>query len=154
MDIFEILRNQNAKSLVDFSELNGLPNVRLWTDTNDIQKSIDGEYLIAYNAVTPPDIKAQSIIGVIIGGFEEEGRIWLEMLAVSKNFRMKGVGKALINQVCKIGTSKKYRACFVDVDISNTGGIVFYKKCGFNQVGEIKHYYYDNTDALILMRRI
>ena len=154
MDIFEIERNLNAKSLVDFSELNGLPNVRLWTDTDDIQKGINGEYLMAYSAVIPRNIEAQSLIGVIIGDFEEEGRIWLEMLAVSKEYRLKGVGKALINQVCEIGMSNKYRGCFVDVDISNSGAIAFYKKCGFNQVGEIKHYYYDDTDALIFMRRL
>jgi len=152
--MFEIERTRNAKSLVDFCELNGLPKIRLWTNTNDIQKALDEDDLLAYNAEGPREKETQSIIGVITGGFEEEGRIWLEMLAVSNKFRRKGIGKALINRLCEIGRSKSYRACFVDVDISNSRAIAFYKKCGFKQVGEIKHYYYDDTDALIFMKRI
>ena len=152
--MFEIERTRNAKSLVDFCELNGLPNIRSWTNTNDIQKALNEDDLFAFNAKTPREKGTQSIIGVIIGGFEEEGRIWLEMLAVSNKFRRKGIGKTLINRVCEIGTSKNYRGCFVDVGISNSGAITFYKKCGFKQVGEIKNYYFDDTDALIFMKRI
>lgn len=154
MDKFEIESIRNAKALIDFCELNGLPNIRLWTNTNEIQKALDEDYFLAYNAKIHSKKGTQSIIGVIAGGFEEEGRVWLEILAVSTKFRQKGIGKALINRLCEIGKSKKYRACFVDVDISNSGGINFYKKCGFEQVGKIKHYYYDDTDALIFMKRI
>jgi len=152
--MLKIEMSRDAKSLVDFCELNGLPNIRLWTNINDIQNALNEDDLFAYIAETPHEKETQSIIGVIIGGFEEEGRIWLEMLAVSNKFRRKGVGKALINRVCEIGTSKNYRACFVDVDISNSGAIAFYKKCSFKQVGKIKHYFYDDTDALIFMKRL
>ena len=154
MDMFEIERSRNAKSLVDFCELNGLPNIKLWTNINGIQKDLNENDLFAYIAETHPEKEAQSILGVIAGYFEEEGRVWLELLTVSKEFRRIGIGKALINQVCEIGTSKNYRGCFVDVDISNSGAITFYKKCGFKQVGEIKYYFYDDTDALIFMKRL
>jgi ribosomal protein S18 acetylase RimI-like enzyme len=152
--MFEIERTWNAKSLVDFCEVNGLPNIRLWTNTEGIQETLLDEDGFAYIAKIPHEKEKQFIIGVILGYFEEEGRIWFEMLAVSEKFRKKGIGKALINRVCEIGTSKNFRACFVDVDISNSGGIIFYKKCGFEQVGNINHYYYDDTDALIFMKRI
>ena len=152
--MFEIERSRNAKSLVGFCELNGLPNIRLWTNINEIQRALKKNDLLAYIAESLLEEEAQSILGVIAGYFEEEGRVWLEMLAVSKEYRRIGIGTALINQVCEIGTSNNYRGCFVDVDVSNSGAIAFYKKCGFKQVGEIKHYFYDDTDALIFMKRL
>lgn len=152
--MFEIERIWNAKSLVDFCEMNGLPDIRLWTNTTGIQKALNEDELIAYIARIPHEKNTDSIMGVIMGEFEEEGRIWLELLAVSKKFRRKGIGKALINKVCEIGKSKDYRACFIDVDVRNSGARSFYKKIGFKQVGEIKHYYYDDTEALIFMKRL
>lgn len=152
--MFEIERSRNAKSLVGFCKLNGLPNIRLWTNINEIQEALNKNDLLAYIAESLLEEEAQSILGVIAGYFEEEGRVWLEMLAVSKEYRRIGIGKALINQICEIGTSNNYRGCFVDVEVSNSGAITFYKNCGFKQVGEIKHYFYDDTDALIFMKRL
>ena len=62
MDMFKIERSWNAKSLVDFSEVNGLPNIRLWTNKEDIQKALIDEDVFAYIAKIPHEKEKQSII--------------------------------------------------------------------------------------------
>lgn len=112
-----------------------------------------GDY-ISFLAKIFDENSSYSTVGAIIGGFEEEGRIWIELIVVSKNFRRKGIGNELINNLCRTGKKKKYRACFVDVDDDNDDAIKFYSKLGFKKVGKIDHYYYNNKNALIYMKKL
>lgn len=151
--MLEIEECKDARIIIDFSEKNGLPDIGLWTNRKSFQKYLDDNILFAYIAKISKELSLESIVGAISAEFEEEGRIWLESLAVSQEYRRRGIGKALIDKICKIAKEKSYRACFIDVDINNSNAISLYEKLSFICVGKIKYYYYNDADALIYMKR-
>ncbi len=152
--MYRIEKTLNANALIKFSESNGLHDIRSWTNTEKIQSYLDSGEYIGFIARNFDENNSNPIVGAIMGGFEEEGRIWLELIVVSKNYRRKGIGGGLINKIFKKGKEKEFRACFVDVDDDNYDAIKFYKKLGFKQVGKIDYYYYDNKNALIFMKNL
>ena len=150
----EIERILSAEKIIEFSEKNGLDDVRLWINSDRAQEKLDSEKWIAYIAKNFNNQITESILGAIMGEFEEEGRLWIELLTVTESHRKKGIGQSLVNKICQYGTDRGSRACFVDVDDDNYNGIKFYKKVGFKKVGKIKNYYYNDQHALIFMRRL
>ncbi len=152
--VFHIERILSAEKIIEFSEKNGLYDVKLWIDLEEAQESLDSEKWVAYLAKNINNEKSESMIGAIIGGFEDEGRLWIELLTVSESLRKRSIGRSLISKLCQCGKIKGYRACFVDVDDDNYNGIRFYRKVGFKKVGKIKNYYYDNQSALIFMKTL
>ncbi len=142
---------KKAKIILLATKKYGLPDVETWVSKEKLQLFLDWGINVAFGAF-PPHKKLP--VGVIVGGLEEEGRIWIEALAVNKKWRKKGIARALVNEVETIGKKRNYRAIFVDVDDDNLEGLSFYFKIGFKEMGQIKQYYYDKTTALILMKPI
>ncbi len=152
--MFKIEKISDANTIIEFSEKNGLQDVKLWTNIEKIQSQLNTGECVAYIAKISNEQSLNFLIGAIIGAFEEEGRIWIELLTIAKQYRKKGIGHALLNELCKKNNKKGFRACFVDVDGDNNGAIKFYKHVGFKQVGMINNYYYDDTQALIFMKKL
>lgn len=75
-------------------------------------------------------------------------------VAVSPDFRRKGVGDALIEELLKVTVEAGVRSHTLEVRKSNAGALRLYEKHGFKPEGERKGYYEDNgEDALIMWRR-
>ncbi|HOW17103.1 MAG TPA: ribosomal protein S18-alanine N-acetyltransferase [bacterium] len=73
-------------------------------------------------------------------------------IAVKKEFRNKGIAKALITEA-----EKRFMdlSCIVlEVRVSNKPAIELYKKLGFEQLYVRKRYYPDGEDALIMEKKI
>jgi len=152
--MIKIEKSLKANIIIEFSQLNGLNDVKLWTDTKKIQNYLNSGEWVAYIAKNFENSNNHFIVGAILGIFEEEGRIWIELITVAKLYRIKGIGRALINELINEGKKRGYRACFVDVDDDNYDAIRFYKKVGFNCVGNIDYYYYNNANATIFMKKL
>lgn len=75
-------------------------------------------------------------------------------VAVSPDFRRRGVGDALIEVLLKVTGEAGVYSHTLEVRKGNTGALRLYAKHGFKIEGERKGYYEDNgEDALIMWRR-
>ncbi|MBS6207783.1 MAG: ribosomal protein S18-alanine N-acetyltransferase [Firmicutes bacterium] len=75
-------------------------------------------------------------------------------VAVSPEYRRKGVGDALMEVMLKVTEESGVLSHTLEVRKSNAGALRLYEKHGFKIAGERKGYYEDNgEDALIMWRR-
>lgn len=76
------------------------------------------------------------------------GEAEIENIAVKKEFRRRGVGKALVDAL-----KEKCEKVFLLVRADNYGAIEFYHSCGFENVG-IRRSFYSGTDAYIMELKV
>jgi [ribosomal protein S18]-alanine N-acetyltransferase len=79
----------------------------------------------------------------------------IDNLAVSEQYRRKGIGQALLNAALKKAASLGARSATLEVRSANSSAIAFYRKENFLRVGRRKGYYANPPDdALLLLREI
>lgn len=115
------------------------------------RQSVESE-LANENSVFIVAVEGEKVIGYIgMSVVIDEGYIF--NVAVNADFRRKGVGTALINELVTYG--KKNDLCFITLEVreSNQGAISLYSDFGFIKVGERKNYYSDPAENAILMTK-
>ncbi len=90
------------------------------------------------------------IVGYIIFWirFEDEGHII--SIAVDEEYRRKDAGSQLVETALKIFERYNISHIKLEVRISNTGAINFYKDNGFTEREVLKNYYEDYEDAVLM----
>lgn len=78
----------------------------------------------------------------------------LDLLAVKKLHRHKGVGKQTVQWLEKVAITAGNMNIFVQVRKTNIGAIRFYKKLGFQVVDEAAGYYQGRESAVIMCKGI
>ena len=93
------------------------------------------------------------LVGFIVGIQIYSDSAKILMLSVNKSFRKKGIGSMLLKTFFK--SMKKINIIKFDLEVrkENQAAVSFYKKHDFKIVDEIKGYYQNGEDAL-LMRKI
>ncbi|MBQ1507329.1 MAG: ribosomal protein S18-alanine N-acetyltransferase, partial [Ruminococcus sp.] len=97
-------------------------------------------------------VEGERVIGYIgMSVVIDEGYIF--NVAVDPEYRKKGVGSSLINELVTYG--KKNDLCFLTLEVreSNQAAVSLYSKFGFIRVGERKNYYSDPTENAVLMTK-
>ena len=90
------------------------------------------------------------VIGYIFA-WEVSGEFHLMNIAVAPPWQRKGVGNALLKRVLDLGRERSIKKILLEVRVSNSSAISFYKKLQFYKVGVRKKYYASpQEDALIL----
>ena len=98
--------------------------------------AVDGETLAGY-------VGSQSVLG------------WADMmnLAVSPDYRQKGIAQLLVNELIARLQKNEVTCLTLEVRASNTPAINLYNKLGFVPVGRRPNYYHNpKEDALILRK--
>ena len=160
----DIQHMTDAKNIVKIAKMSGLYDVDSWVTPPKAQILIDNDFWIVFIAnISQVDknltqeIETNDVnkaIGLIAGGLEEEGRIWIELMGVSSAFRRIKVGTQLVHRLESYARKKGFRALFVDVDTDNFNALRFYKKIGFKRAGKVKKYYYDSSATIIYVKLI
>lgn len=75
-------------------------------------------------------------------------------IAVDPEYRKKGVGKKLVNELIEIAKDKEMIGITLEVRTSNEVAINLYKKQGFLLEGIRKEYYENKEDALIMWKHL
>ncbi|MDF1540748.1 MAG: GNAT family N-acetyltransferase [Candidatus Thorarchaeota archaeon] len=144
---------QSAATLLDLAHSMGLYDIQKWVSEEDVQQFLDTKKWIAFIA-SDSEIGDGMPCGVVSIGIEEEGRLWIELIAVDETYRRRGVATTLINCLIKWGQTNKQRALFVDVDDDNYPAVNLYKSTGFRQAGKIDEYYYDSSTAMVFVKKL
>jgi ribosomal-protein-alanine N-acetyltransferase len=86
------------------------------------------------------------------GGLLRKGHV--VSIAVLPHSRRKGVAQALIKRVLEGMQYYKAKQGFLEVRVTNEGGISLYKKLGFEITRTINGYYSDGEDAYVMTKRL
>ena len=74
-------------------------------------------------------------------------------LAVKEDYRGKGIGDLLIEDMIKVAKDKKLSAITLEVNEKNSVAIALYCKYGFITEGKRNRFYGGKDDALIMWKR-
>jgi len=75
-------------------------------------------------------------------------------VAVMPDFRRMGMGGSLVERVLSALSTLDVNECFLEVRIPNSSAIELYKKLGFEIAKTIQRYYYDGSDAYVMVKPI
>jgi len=75
-------------------------------------------------------------------------------IAMLKDYRRRGVGRALMSELIKSLKLRRIRTVSLEVRKSNTSAIRFYESLGFERVGVMPSYYEDGEDAVAFFMRL
>lgn len=81
----------------------------------------------------------------------DEGEI--ARIAVDEKARRQGVGRGLLDYVCKCCEEKQIARLLLDVRESNTGARAFYKQYGFAEDGMRRNFYEQPKENAVLMSK-
>lgn len=94
------------------------------------------------------------MIGFAIGIVSSDGKGKIVLIGVENNYRRRGIGTRLLRRLFLVLSMKGVNEIELEVRVSNTKAISFYKKNGF-RISELrKNYYEDGEDGYIMMRTI
>jgi len=75
-------------------------------------------------------------------------------LDVCENERRNGYGSQLLRRSEEMLIDFGVEAYDLQVDVTNTGAIAFYKKHGFTTVRTLRHYYANGNDAFLMVKEL
>ncbi len=101
---------------------------------------------------TPENIAMEYVVGIAVVQPGFLGGRFLEILAVAEQHRQKGIGKKVIETICRECPSN-IRDLFVLAAMSNTDAIAFYDKMDFVDVGELPGLILPNKVERLIWRR-
>lgn len=139
---FEKLKKEHIGELVKIASEGKLTNI----SSVSLEKELTNK--ISWYMVALIDSNPVGFVG--IWNIAGEGEII--DIAVSRNFRRRGIAKELL---CKAVSFCKLNGIFtlhLEVRESNIPAISLYKSCGFEKVG-LRKKYYENTENAILMNK-
>jgi len=97
--------------------------------------------------------KGELVVGYVIAT-SREGQGMIQSIAVSPQFRRKGVG-TLLMQSAVAQLARKFTRVYLQVDADQEGTIRFYRNLSFGETGRvIKRYYPNGHDAIEMVRQI
>ena len=92
-------------------------------------------------------VEKEAFLGYVII-FNNSESIEIMKIATLPEFREKGIGRLLIQEILKYKMG-----IFLEVRENNKIARNFYLKCGFEEVGKRKNYYSDTKEAAIIMQK-
>lgn len=78
---------------------------------------------------------------------------WLDWFAVNKSYQQKGVGSKLLLHMIKVLKRKKYKMLLCEMSSKGTAKR-FYAKHKFRKFGQLKNYWEDGGDLILLVKEI
>lgn len=76
----------------------------------------------------------------------------LNNLAVDNDFQKQGVAAGLMQEMFNRLEATAVKHCYLEVAVTNSGAIAFYRRWGFDQVAIRKNYYHTGEDALVMVK--
>ncbi len=75
-------------------------------------------------------------------------------IAVSPDFKRRGVGDGLMHEMIRFAYQNEARFIYLDVRRSNEPAQQLYEKFGFAKAGVRRRYYSDNQEDAIIMKKV
>ena len=95
-------------------------------------------------------IEASVIAGYIVAR-ETAGELHINNVAVRAEFRRRGIGAALLNQVLEEARRRNAKAAFLEVRSANDAAQALYEKSGFKAIARRTNYYSEPLEDAVVM---
>ena len=95
-------------------------------------------------------LEASPIAGYIVAR-ETAGELHINNFAVRSEFRRRGIGATLLNQVLHEARQRKATAAFLEVRSTNHAAQTLYEKCGFRAIARRANYYSEPREDAVVM---
>jgi len=118
---------------------------------SEFEKYLDGSFVAEEDAV--PNGRQDKISGFVVGKTVGSQGI-LKLIAVSPNYRGKGVAKSLMERIFSYFTEKNIKEVVAHSRLHNKEGCSFLKSFGFEKTETIKNYYRDGEDAYLMVKKL
>jgi ribosomal-protein-alanine N-acetyltransferase len=142
------LRDMRPADVADVAAIERSSFTTPWSE-NSIYSEIYGRYSITRVAELDGVIAGYVMAKLIL----DEGH--LLDLAVHPKYRMRGIGRMLMEDVTRGLSFNGCKAFFLEVRASNAAALKLYADLGFNVVGTRKNYYKNPVeDAFIMMQTL
>lgn len=92
------------------------------------------------------------VIGYAVGVLERNSVGHIVSIAVSRDYRGKGIGRKLLEELERRLKNKGARVFKLEVRISNRIAINLYVKLGYKTKEVVKNYYPDGEDAYVMVK--
>ena len=143
-----IIRKMNLGDITAIAELEKLCFSDPWSE-NSIASEVENP--LSYWLVAEVD----GVVAGYVGSQTVLDASDMMNLAVSPDYRRRGIGQALVNALVEHLQGNSVIALLLEVRVSNGPAIVLYESLGFEQVGRRPKYYHNpREDALILRKEL
>jgi [ribosomal protein S18]-alanine N-acetyltransferase len=95
-------------------------------------------------------IEHSRIAGYIVAR-ETAGELHINNVAVREQYRRKGIGSALLEQIVHEATRLGVKIAFLEVRSGNTAAQALYGKCGFKAIATRANYYSEPREDAVVM---
>ena len=95
-------------------------------------------------------LEASTIIGYIVAR-ETAGELHINNVAVRTEYRRRGIGAALLNQILDEARTRNAKAAFLEVRSANRAAQALYEKSGFRAIARRANYYSDPPEDAVVM---
>lgn len=134
----------------DFESAGKNPQTILITASSDDRINVDR----GMNNALATDCKASDdlLAGYLVSYFAAD-EAELTSIAVSDDFRRRGIGKSLMQEYYKRLKEKAVQSIYLEVRESNSTAILFYEEEGFESFSKRPHFYDEPVEDAVLMRK-
>lgn len=149
-DIFiERMSEHDLLEVVQIEELSGLSRWGWAAYYAELQGANRDLMLVARpSKSTMPE--SPPIAGYIVAR-ETAGELHINNFAVRSEFRRRGIGATLLNQVLDEARQRKANAAFLEVRSTNLVAQALYEKCGFRAIARRTNYYSEPQEDAVVM---
>ena len=95
-------------------------------------------------------VESAPVMGYIVAR-ETAGELHINNFAVPSDYRRRGIGMALLDEVLQEARRRKANAAFLEVRSANHGAQALYKKHGFRAIATRANYYSDPREDAVVM---
>ena len=108
------------------------------------------ELMLVARPTRSATIQASPIAGYIVAR-ETAGELHINNVAVRPEFRRRGIGAALLEQVIHEARRRKANTAFLEVRSANHAAQSLYEKCGFRAIARRANYYSEPREDAVVM---
>lgn len=142
----QIFRNMTEQDVVQIAELEKKVFSDAWTSTGIYETFCQNQAFVGV-AECVGEVVGYCIIYYVM----DEGEI--ARIAVDEKVRRQGVGRGLLDYVCKCCKMKNINRLLLDVRESNESARRFYEQYGFSMDGVRKNFYDQPKENAVLMSK-
>ena len=138
--------------IVEIEEQSGLSRWG-WAAYYAELQSGNRELMLVARATRSATLESTPIAGYIVAR-ETAGELHINNVAVRAEYRRRGIGAALLDQVIQQARLRKASTAFLEVRSANHAAQALYERCGFRAIARRANYYSDPREDAVVMSLI
>ena len=145
----ERMSEHDLLEVVEIEELSGLSRWG-WAAYYAEMQGANRDLMLVARLSKSATLETSPIAGYIVAR-ETAGELHINNFAVRSEFRRRGIGATLLNQVLDEARQRKATAAFLEVRSSNHSAQALYEKCGFRAIARRVNYYSEPREDAVVM---